>query len=212
MKKILTLFFISSMFWGCSPKIDDISVEDLDITVTTHEEGTDFSSLGTYALADSVYIIAYDDDGNLIEDTFALENVDVIIIDQVRDEMTKLGYTEVDTSANPSVGIYISRVTNSVSGTGFVPGWCGGGWWGYPGYGWCYPGYGYSYEYKTGSLLVDMIDLQSRDDENNSFQVLWHMTSNGYITSDNINAFSEPRVRANVSRGFEQSSYLQTTN
>ena len=212
MKKILQTVLAVTILWSCSPKIEDVSIEDLDITVSAVEPGTNFSQFKTYAIPDSVYIIEYDSDGNQ-KDSFALESLDDVIIDQVKEEMSKMGYSKVDTSQNPDVGIFVSRISKDHSGIGFTPGYCsgwGGGWWGYPGYGWCYPSYGYEYEYeyKTGSVIVDMIDMGSINKEENTFTAVWHMLSNGYLSGDNPP--SEQRVRNNISRGFEQSQYLKT--
>ncbi len=41
-------------------------------------------------------------------------------------------------------------------------GWGYPGWgWGYPGYGWGYPGYGYTYQYKVGTIVLEMVDGDS---------------------------------------------------
>ena len=210
MRKILQTVFAVSFFLSCSPKIEDVNIDDLDITVSAAEPGIDFSQYKTFAIPDSVYIIEYDEQGNQI-DTFALTKLDKVALNQVNEEMSKLGYTKVDTSQNPDVGIFISRISESHSEVGFTPGYCsdwGGGYWGYPGYGWCYPSYGYEYEYKTGSVIVDMIDMSSINQEENTFTVVWHMLSNGYLSGDTPP--TERRVKNNISRGFEQSQYLKT--
>ncbi|MDB4835401.1 DUF4136 domain-containing protein [Cyclobacteriaceae bacterium] len=207
MNRLITVAAIALAALGCSPKVENVSIEDLDLTITTRDESMDFSPFSTYSMPDSVLVVSTDEN---TADSFALEAIDHLIIDQIEVEMTKLGYSRVDTVQNPDVGIVASRITKDYTGVGYLPGWCsggGGGWWGYPGYGWCYPGYGYEYSYKTGSIIIDMIDINNIDHGNGQLKVLWHMMSNGYLNSDG--STSDRRVKTNITRGFEQSQYLK---
>jgi hypothetical protein len=212
MKKILLLGLSSLMLWGCSPKKIETSIDELDLTITKRKEGTDFTQYNTYAITDSVQIIT--DDPN--KDSSALQSVDITILAEVDVQLKKYGYTKIelkDTAVTrPDVVIDVSRLVLTNSGTGYVPGYCGGGgyWgWGYPGYGWCYPGYTYDYNYSTGTIIVGYADLKLLDQDQQLIPVLWTMASNGYIQGDN-NTINHARVRTNIARGFEQSPYLQT--
>jgi len=216
MKKILLLGLSSMLFWACSPRDIDSTIEDLDLTITTQKEGTVFTNYQTYAIPDSVYIIT-GDENNL--DSFARnQTIDVTILNEIDTQMEQLGYVKVDTSENPDVGIFVARLINTTEGTAYVPGYCGGGWgwgyggggyWGYPGYGYCSPGAAYEYNYSTGTVMVSMVDLNTVDVENEVLSVLWTMVSNGYI-EDNTKTANKSRIQTNIARGFEQSPYLQT--
>lgn len=210
MKKLFLIGMYSILLWACTPKREDVYIDDLDLTATSQRNGVDFTKYKTFALPDSIYIFQGD---TSLADSFALETVDEIILDEVEKQMKALNYTLLDKTENPDVGLEISRLVIENIGTGYVPGWCGGGWgggwWGYPGYGYCYPGYTYDYSYKTGTIIINYLDLINIDDTEKLINSNWVMTSNGYI-DDNAKIFDETRVRNNISRGFEQSQYLRT--
>ena len=196
--------------FSCSPKVEDVTYEDLDLNVSYRQDGSVFTQYKTYSLPDSVYIITGDDD-NL--DSFARKDVDITILEEIEKQMDGYGYTKVDTSSNPDVGLLVSRLIIDHKGGGFSPGYCYPGWgwgWGYPGSGWCYPGYGYTYNYSTGSILIDMVDFKNHTpDGETSPELPWRYIANGYL-NDNAYVFNTNRLKANVARGFEQSPYLRT--
>ena len=211
MKKILLLALTSMMLWACSPKNITTSIDDLDLTITNHKEGTNFSNYKTYAIPDSVFILT--DDEN--KDTFALTSADKTILNEVNTQMQKYGYAKIeiaDTATTPpDVVLNVARLIVTQEGTGYIPGYCGGGWgggWGYPGYGYCYPGTAYDYDYSTGTVMVSMASFADFQLKKN-IPVLWTMASNGYISDDTYVA-NTSRIRTNIARGFEQSPYLQT--
>ena len=130
MKKAFPLIVLLASLWACTPKVDEVSVEDLDITASTYELGTDFTQYKTYSMPDSVLLVGNDDDGNL-DTTFSNNDIYRTILDQVETEMTKLGYNRVSRDTG-DVGILVSTITANYTGAGFVPGWCSGwgsGWW-----------------------------------------------------------------------------------
>ena len=129
-----------------------------------------------------------------------------------------LVYTDYDTSENfkdfADVGIQVSYIESTYYFTNYSsPYW----WWDYPGY-W-YPGYwgGYwnswyypytvSYNYTTGSLLIEMIKL---DTQSKKIPIIWNAYMSGLLYSSNrINL--QLAVDA-VDQAFEQSSYLNKQN
>ena len=196
------------MMVACAPTVEDVTYEDLDVNVSFKQDDADFQQYNTYAVADSVHIIT-GDENNL--DSFALEAVDEVILEEIRNQMDGYGYTEAPKGTTPDVALIVARLVVDHTGGGFTPGYCYPGWgWGWPGYGWCYPGYGYTYNYSTGTIMIDMLDIKNfggniGDDDHPVAP--WRYIANGYLKSTSI-VFDERRVRENVARGFEQSTYL----
>ena len=130
------------------------------------------------------------------------------------DNMTKYGYNQVMDKEFADVGIQVSYIESTYYFTNYSsPYW----WWDYPGY-W-YPGYwgGYwnswyypytvSYNYTTGSLLIEMIKL---DTQSKKIPIIWNAYMSGLLYSSNrINL--QLAVDA-VDQAFEQSSYLNKQN
>ena len=130
MKKILLLGLSGLMLCACAPKDIETNIDDLDLTVTNQKKGTVFTNYKTYAIPDSVYIITGNENN---QDSFALDNtIDVTILNEIKTQMKSMGYTKVDLSADPDVGLFASRLIITTSGTSYVPGYCGDGW----GWGW----------------------------------------------------------------------------
>jgi hypothetical protein len=117
----------------------------------------------------------------------------------------------------------------------YPPGW----WWGYPGYGWGYPGwgwggwpgygwgggYGYSYQYKIGTIVLEMVDgesfrafeawqesnpgglPQSSANEVPGLLIRWMAQIDGYITSSL--EYNQERAQRGMDEAFTQSPYLK---
>jgi hypothetical protein len=111
----------------------------------------------------------------------------------------------------------------------YPPGW----WWGYPGYGWgypgwgypgwgypgypWYPGYGYSYSYKTGTIVIEMLDADSflqfadwsQDPTNEvpDLMVRWMGAIDGYLSSSGD--YDAQRAQRGMDEAFAQSPYLK---
>ena len=109
----------------------------------------------------------------------------------------------------------LENVTTNIVGGGWGwGGWYGwGGWWGYPGGGY-YPGYpGYCcytsiYQYTTGSLIIEMLDVKNAEDEGDKVRipVAWHGGLNGYAEGSARNR--QARVERSMDQMFKDSPYL----
>jgi len=139
-------------------------------------------------------------------------------------------YDDADFVAVPTV------LMMKYSGTVYYPpGWWWGypgyGWgypgygWGWPGYGWGYPGYGYSYQYKTGTIVLEMVDgasframlewresnpgqgQQSDANEVPEMHIRWMATIDGYLTSNQ--EYNQERAQRGMNEAFDQSPYLK---
>jgi hypothetical protein len=204
MKKLLLLGVSAMLLWSCSPRSEDTTIDQLDLTITVPKDGTDFQQYKTYAIRDSVWVISSDPDTG---DSLAKTETDIVILEEINEQMAKLGYTKIEledtATTNPDLAVDVTRLVNNFSGGGYVPGYCSGGW-GYWGY--CYPGQVYSYSYDTGTITVSFLDLKNRQTGDEYLDLVWHLYANGYMQDNSLS--NNNRLKANISRGFDQSTYL----
>ena len=211
---ILFLFLV-----GCYPYPDTQVVEsDLDIVVTHFNDSTDFTTISTYILVDSIAILSEDDIQS--DDPFYENELDEVVLDEIRAQMNALGYTEVFQSFSADVGIVATGLRVENTGVISTPGW----WWGYPGYGYWYDpwygspypyyggGYGwYStyYSYEKGSLVISMVDLNASEEEDT---FIWTAFVNGLL--GDVVPVTPDRLSRSVESAFKQSRnfYPRETN
>lgn len=211
MKKIIFFFLVTFALSSCQK---DPNMSDLDadfVVITDHDKDANFNSYSTYFVPDSVLII----DKNATPRYWKSDEA-VDIIPAVVKNMNNRGYTQVNDKANADLGIQISFVTD-VSYFYNYNNNNGNWWWGYPGYwspgywgnwgGWYYP-YPVTYSYKVGSLLVEMVDLQSNTPvASESLPVVWTAYMTGLLSgSDKINTILSVRA---IDQAFAQSTYIK---
>ncbi|MFC2126466.1 DUF4136 domain-containing protein, partial [Bacteroidota bacterium] len=134
------------------------------------------------------------------------------------------GYTrETDITDFSQVDLVILASTIGIKNKGYVwmpsPGWWGGlypgypGWgWG-PGYSWWYPpgwwgGYPVSYNYSTGSVILLMVDQQSAGtgDLENLVALEWNVVINGLLSG----VSNSKTIDQKIDQAFTQSPYIQS--
>ena len=201
---VITGFLLLAVI-GCTkyPDLyDDERTKDLSLTL--YDNTNDFSPYLTYSIVDTV--------GNVIteDDTLALEvsMFSDLIISQINTNMTSLGYTKVDTSANPDLLINAHTLSVDINYIGsYYPyyGWGGGGYWGYPGYGYYYPYY-YSYTKSFGTVVMDIVDAKNRNDQTQQLKVVW---TGLVLGATNSTGSASSRITNGIDECFTQSSYLQ---
>lgn len=200
------LAFVMLFMAGCrKDPINNLSEDESRIYITNRNEAVDFSTYSTYSIADSVTVI----DGNQVRTQF--NNTDQAFINALKSKMQELGYTFVSRSANPDLGISVSRIINTSTGVinynnywnNYYGNFYDPFYWGYPGYGWGTPGWGFAtYEIKEGLLTIDMVDLKNAASNNNNINVIW----NGMIRGSGI--FNAATAASQVNALFAQSPYL----
>lgn len=192
------------------------SISQLDLVVTVRDSTTDFTSLQTYFLLDSVVHIGPDtltDNDSLLN----REN-DAAMLALIRNNIEALGYTE--DAANPDAVFMVgalARVNTNIYYSypwypywGYWPGWgcCGPGWgWGYPGYG--YPGYGgsiTSITYATGTAVILMADPNNPNGADQEIPLFWMAGINGLLEGSAVAS----RTTELINQAFAQSPYLRT--
>lgn len=205
MKKILTIstLAIAVLAGSCSKEpLNNLTQEESRIYITNHNDSVSFQAFKTFSIADSVAVI---ENGQLAEK--ATTNVDLAFIAAVKQQMQQRGYTLVDRSQNPDLGINVNRVYTTSTGIfSYNDYWGGYGgywdpyYWGYPGYGYYVPSYGV-YQSTEGALSIDIIDLKDAA-VHQQLKGIW----SGLIRGSGI--FNANTAGSQVKALFDQSAYL----
>lgn len=201
--KTLTLVLLAAWTASCYPE-KDRTIEDFDIIGTHLNPEANLDSLKTFRVSDSIIII-YDTTEEAPD--YPAEQA-ALILNTIKQNMLDNGWTEelVDTP-----DVYLSSrlwETTTVGAIYYPPYW--NPWYpGYPGYPGYWPGWGGSsyYSYTTGTVTIDMYDLEHFDADKDEFiSVTWNAAINGLIGSSSSNA---NRVEYSINQAFTQSPYLK---
>lgn len=203
LKRYSQLCLIALIVSSCYPT-DLVSDEELDIVATFYDieliASQDFS---TYVIPDSV--LHQDSDGT------SNHSFDDLILTTIKDNLESYGYQEISTTSmqTPDLVVLPEVITQSNYEIGGC--WDCWGWWDpwYPGWGWgYYPPYppGYVYSYKTGTILISLLDQSQVSNQNEEANAVWVAFINGLLRSDITGA----DIQAHIQQAFDQSPYLQT--
>jgi len=199
---IIGLFAL--LLYSCYPS-EDFFVEELDVVVTNYDEDEDYSRFQTFAVPDSVVRIG--DDGSEGPGPF-----DDLMLDLVRSNMLDLGYIEETAPEINTPDLVVLVELLVVDNTVVAPCWPPWGWWpGWPPYwgsGWCggWGGWVPVGSYTSGTVILDMIDVDGADDVEETFPIIWNGLINGLVTGSD--ASIEARIINNINQAFDQSTYL----
>lgn len=204
MRTLLAAAAVTLALAGCYPG-EINSTQELDVFITFPRNDANFANYQTFSIPDT--IVQIDEDSSEIQ--ISHEN-DEEVVDQVRDNLVSLGFTEVDfPGGDPDVVVLVSAVADEYTSYTYYPGYWWGYWgWYYPCY-YCYPGYpGYIdvTNYKAGTLFIDMLDPDLAFADSTEVPLVWTGAANGLITGAagaNLN-----RLLDGVDRLFVQSPYL----
>ena len=200
------VLMLSFIMYSCYPKGAE-TLNDTNLVYTDYDENFDFAGEKTYYLVPDV----------VYPDTTATENsnTNAIILDEIKKQFEKLGYTRLDSISDPSdvnMVVMTSVIVNTVQGVNYYPGYGGwyGGYWG----GWGYGGYPYGggyypvpYSYEVGNIFIDSFDSQSIDPDSDLMPpFVWNAALNGVLSSTGNT--SETRIRTVIDQAFVQSPYL----
>jgi hypothetical protein len=214
-RKLMFLILLVAVISGCYPGGPEY-IADLDLITTNYSpEYWENDSALTYYMPDSLgWIIDRDDPENNEE----LErDYDQFILDEVAANMLALGYTRLDTiddQNQPDLIVFTQALAVRNTTITYVPGYP---WWNcyYPywcGYWYYYP-WGYrplTYSYETGTIIIEIADLNNIDSENQLIEVVWNAGINGLLRSSESG--NQQFVSSSIEKAFNQSSYLNTDN
>ena len=198
-KGFIFLLFLSAsviVLQSCYP-YDNLTPEDTDVVITFYDSGTNFSSLVTYALPDTIY--AFGNNGDIVPNEDISSSSANSILNSIKSNMQEMGYEEF--SGNPSdADVLVIALANSSS---WVSGGCYYSYWSYwyPYYGWCYP---VAYTYTVGSVFIVMLDPAKTGGDN---KAVWFAGCNGVLST--TNASNQSRINSDISQAFTQSPYLR---
>lgn len=222
MKKYVLNFLIITglllgvaLMQGCYPS-EAVNVTDSDIVATGYNDSVSFNSLSTFFMEDTVYPIV--DDTN---DATRVKYQDEILA-LLASNMADKGYVRItadDTETVPDVIILASALQSTTTSVGwwypYNPGW---GWGGSPGWGWGgYPGYYppsyyppnyYVISYTTGTLKVEMLNLNDYDiiKGDTVARIYWHGAVHGILQSTG----NWDRIKKGINQAFLQSPQITT--
>ena len=207
---------------ACYPVGEDIAYEDMDIALTEYDkdyyfpgEYNYYQDFQTFIIPDTVVHII--EEG--VDDEISRE-YDEYVIDQVRSNLIKLGYTEeTDPDVNPpDIAITVSVTTSEH----IVYDWYSYWEWFWDSlkeeestysataednYPWDpYYGYGTAYTYTSGSIILEMVDVAKIDATTEKIPVIWAGVINGAVGGPEESISS--RLSAGIDQCFNQSPYL----
>ena len=205
--------------FGCQKTPSTESLQNEFLVYTAYDDEAGFSSIDTYYIPDSILLIgtyALDPQGNKAAkywtDTEALALINTVV-----GEMDNRGYTRLtDATAKETadVGLQVSYVEESAYFVGYnnpywwldYPYYWAPGYWG-PWAGWYYP-YAIYYGYTTGSLLIEMVDLNApAADSGKRLPVIWNSFISGLLRGNGSIDINE--AAAGIEQAFAQSQYLK---
>lgn len=207
---------------GCFPMEKDVEYEDLDIALSAYDkdyylpgEYNHFHDFQTFVIPDTVIHIV--EEG--VEDVITRE-YDKFILEQVKSNMVKLGYTEeTDPEVNPpDLSLTVSVTTSEHIVYNWYPYWA---WFfifvkkgsevkgssvenNYP---WQpYYGYGTTYTYTAGTVIMEMVDNSKVNESTEEIPVMWAGLVNGAQGGPAEGVPS--RLASGIDQCFNQSAYL----
>ncbi len=208
---------VLAFFAGCYPD-NTLTVKQSDVVMTGYNDSVNFQGLHTYYMPDTILVRRSD-----TTDKTPVQYQKAYLA-EIASQMKAMGYqrlTVKDTTKAPDVELVVSALERTyVAGGWYYPGYPGWGYpaWGYPGWGWGW-GWGWYYpasyyfpfpwysEYKTGTLLMEMINPKDYDIVRGDTvaRVYWSGALNGLLEGNNI----ESRVLAGIDQAFKQSPELK---
>lgn len=171
--------------------------EDLDLVYTNYDDSFDFASKGIYSMPDKIVKI----EGNLAEGEapeYVKEPYNTQILNQIKQNMTAMGWTYVDDPEFADLTLFPAVWTNTTIYYWYDY-WC---WYYYYycGWGWYYP---IVSSYTTGTLIMTLVAYGEDYIEPTSY---WTAAVNGVLSG----SYDGPRVTKSIDQAFKQSPYLKT--
>jgi len=164
---------------SCYKSGDDVSLDELDVTLTYYDTNFDYSTYNTFYVRDSVILTSNYLSKSEIAD-FYKNGTSNKIRSVIIQKFESLGYTYVngdegfDFAINPLISLTQTSGASYYPGYWWGPGywdywgWYGGSggywgnYWGYPGYGGGWYPWGWSYySYESGTCIMEMVDGNS---------------------------------------------------
>lgn len=200
---ILSLALFGVLFTSCQKDPDTDRLDNDYLVYTNYDSGTDFNSIETFHIIDSILIIGNNekaeywnnDNSKKIANAFAIK-------------MESMGYVPVENSEEADAVLQLSYIATTYYFNSFGPGpWWNSypGYWNWGGWGWYYP-YSFSYSYSTGSIIGELVDCNAPTILNDKLTVVWNSYICGLLNGNNL---SLSRTMEAIDQAFAQSPYLE---
>ena len=188
MKKLILITLAALTLAACEKQADTDELEGRYVVYTSYDPQTDFSSLGTYYLPDSILIIS-----NSLQPTYSTGTQAQEILQAWADNMETRGFTRSEKREDADLGLQVSYVENTYHFNSID--------WG----GWYYP-FVVSYSFNTGTFLAELVNLTSPQGEDQSLPVVWNSCMSGALSGST--RLDTMLVIDAVNQAFAQSAYL----
>lgn len=203
MKRLLYLPLLALLLAACEQNPDTDKLDDDYLVYTNYDKSADYSAINTFYAIDSILLITNDN-----KPTYWNNASSQKIISQFRKNMTDYGYTEVYTPEEADVILQLSYVSTTYYYYDYVNGnpWWNSypGYWDWNSYGWYYPFY-VPYSFSTGSIISEIVDMNSRTINTDKLTVIWNAYICGLLSG---NSLSMSKTIDGINQAFSQSSYL----
>lgn len=195
--------FIFPLLSACEPQLDNLKLMDQLVVSTNFDPEADFSEYVTYAIPkDTIGFVTNENPNDTIRIYSAAFQYPRKVIDKVKSNMNSFGYTQVDRTENPDVGVNIYVVSDlNLFQQVVYPNYYYPGYYGYGGY-YYYP-YVQTYAYHTATLIVELVDLKNRS--GNNVKVVWNAYMGDVVSSVDY----EQQSLDAIDQAFVQSDYLK---
>lgn len=203
MKHLLIAFAAAGLLLTSCEKDPDFDKMSTDLTVyTDYDNAVDFKTAKTYFIPDSIYAPS-----SVTSERWLKGKTAEAIVSRIVTNLDAQGYTRITDDKQKDkadIGVQVTLINRNMQVTDIVGGydpWWGasfwGGWW----TGYYYPSwYPVTYSYNTGSLVMEMVNLQKKD--NKELPVIWRSNCKG-LFSGNTSVDTQLIQRA-VDQAFKQ--------
>ena len=208
MKKfsILTLVVSCMLLASCQKDPDVDKLDNSYLVYTNYDSGTDFKSLNTYYVIDSILII-----DNSEKATYWNNANSEKVVNAFSSKLALAGYEPADSETDAAILLQLTYINTTYYFNVYNPGpWWNSypGYWNWGGWGWYYP-YSFSYSYSTGSIIGELVDTNAPTPMNDKLTVVWNTYICGLLNGNNL---SLSRTMDAIEQAFEQSPYLKRGN
>ena len=199
---ILSLIAVGVAAMSCQKSPDTDMLDNDYLVYTNYDAGTDFKTINTFHVIDSILIIGNDEKASYWKNSNSQK-----IINAYSSGLISAGYYPADEDETADVVLQLSYINT----TYYFNSYGSGPWWNYyPGYwnwggwGWYYP-YSFTYSYSTGSIIGELVNTNAPTPQNDKLTVVWNSYICGLLNGNNL---SMTRTLDAIEQAFIQSPYL----
>jgi hypothetical protein len=208
MRKIVFVLITAACLIGCQTEPDGLKLYDELVVSTNFDPEVTFGAYTTYAIpTDTIgFISNTNPNDTIIVASQSNKYYPKLVLERIRSNMNSRGYTAVDKSENPDLGVNVYIVKDfNVFQQVVYPNYYYPYYYGYGSY-YSYP-YVNTYAYNTGALVVEIVDLKNVTPDN-KVKVIW----NAYMGDVYSTIELQQQSLDAIDQAFVQSNYLDHGN